>query len=224
MQRNAGNVARPFVACLFLLVCLTNWGCRGLMGHLGYWTGGSMIQPDYDGLEGHRVAVVCVSATSAYGNGVETDRLSRQVRSVLGEKVKDIEVVAPGEIADWVDKNGWDEIDYREVGRGVRAERVVAIDLEEFRLHEGPTLYKGRSNLTVTVFDMADGEREVFRRTLSDVKFPVTGVYHATDMTESKFRDLFIGVLARQVARHFFAYDALDESAYDMTVSRLGAN
>src|SRR5687768_164947 len=179
---------RTFVAAGLLFILVTaNTGCVGFLAQLGYWTGGNLVPAEFDGLEGERVAVVCVSSNAAYGVGVEAELLSRGVDSILKENVEKIDIVGQDEIADWVDKNDWDEIDYREVGQGVKADKVVAIGISDFRLYEGQTLYRGRANVKVTVFDMKDGGKEVFRRQLPEVRFPNAGVYHSSETSETAF-------------------------------------
>lgn len=193
-------------------VILLQGGCAGFLGHLGYWSGASLIPPEYAGLEGRRVAVICVSDGASYGMGTEDQLLARRVANMLSEEVREIEVVPASEVADWVDKNDWDALDYREVGTGVKADRVVAIDMAGFRLKEDPVFYKGFASLTVTVFDMEQEGKEVFRRMMPEVTHPETGYYPTSDSSEATFRQVFLRVLARRVARHFFAYDKLGES------------
>ena len=59
---------------------------------------------------------------------------------------------ADAEVADWLDSHGDDLTDYRDVGRGVKADMVVGIDLLSFNLHEGQTLLKGRAKVGVKVY------------------------------------------------------------------------
>jgi len=198
------------LSALLAAVALGLGGC-GLLQHVAYVAGGSMIPPQFKGLEDSRVAVVCVSDATSYGSGTESERLARGVAKILQEKVPDIEIVSWSEIADWIDRKGWDEIDYREVGRGVKADRVVAVDLSGFRLHEGASLFKGRADVTITVFDMTAGGKEVFQKELVDFGFPTNGPYHAAEISESRFSKLFLTVLAREIAKNFHEYDIVED-------------
>ncbi len=198
------------VRLLIAVVLATNCGCVGMLAQFGYWAGANLVPAEYEGLENERVAVVCVSSNAAYGNGVEAELLDRGVASILQEHVKGIDLVAHDVIADWVDKNDWNEMDYLEVGRGVKATKVLAIDLSGFQLYEGQTLYRGRAVVTITVIDIKDGGKEVFRRQLPEIKFPTTGVYHSSETSEAAFRRAFIEVIARQVGRYFHKYDMVD--------------
>ena len=194
-------------------------GCAGFIGHLGYWSGASLNPAEYSDLAERRVAVVCVSDASSYGAGAVDNMLARMTSDLLREHVDDIELVPASEVADWVDKNDWDSVDYLEVGKGVKADRVVAIDMSGFRLHQDQVLYKARAGITVTVFDMLDGGKEVFRRTLPEITFPENGYYSTSDTSEATFRQVFLKVLARRAARYFFSYDQLNEPRLDPAVA-----
>ena len=45
------------------------------------------------------------------------------------------------------------------LGRAVKATRIVYIELDDFDLFKGKTLYQGRAEVTISVYDMEDGER-----------------------------------------------------------------
>lgn len=207
--------ATTMIRLAIVWMTLASSGCVGLISHLGYWSGGGLVSAAYDDLSGKRVAVVCVSDTASYGAGGEADTLARLVGISLSENVPEIEVVSHSEIADWDDKHDWDQLDYRDVGRGVKADRVVAIDLEGFQLHQDPSLYKGRATVSITVLDMHKNGQEVFHRSLSDISYPVNGFYQTTETAEYKFRRVFLDVIARRVATHFFSYDPLEEFGPD---------
>jgi hypothetical protein len=193
-------------------------GCNLLLMQMGLLSGGGIVPAEYEGLEGQRVAVVCVSDNSTYGVGIESDLLARGSATILGERVKKIEVIRHDEVEDWIDKNDWDEVDYREIGKGVRADKVVAIDLSGFRLHEGQTLYRGKAAVTVKVFDMRDGGKEVFRRTLPSITYPTNGAYHSSETTEDSFRRSFLQVIAQQAMRFFFEYNLSENYGRDPAI------
>lgn len=190
-------------------------GCAGFWSQMLYFGQGQMVPAEYDDLEKKRTAVICVSDPTSRGTGAEAQVLAREVSTILRQNVEEIELVRPDEIADWIDREGWDQIDYREIGRGVRAERVIAIDLEGFRLYEGSSLYHGRARITVTVYDMTDQGSEVFRQSLPEVRFPMTGPYPVGDTSEIDFRRAFLRHLAQHVAKYFHEYDLMDDFGTD---------
>ena len=117
---------RSFPGKILVLAALlspTLAGCAGFLGNLGYWAGATVVPAAYPGLEDQRVAVICVTDGSSYGAGTEGRMLARFVSEMLEDQVLEIDIVPAAEIADWIDKNDWDSVDYREVGRGVKADR-----------------------------------------------------------------------------------------------------
>ncbi len=63
---------------------------------------------------------------------------------------------------EWADENNWDE--YVEIGKALNADMVVGLDLEEFSLYQGQTLYQGKANIKIPVYDVAQGKEPVFER------------------------------------------------------------
>jgi len=198
------------LAGMLIVAAMAVAGCN-VLPHIAYIAGGTMVRPQYKGLQESRVAVVCVSDGSSYGSGNESERLARGIAMKLAEKVPEIDVVRYAEIADWIDRKGWDEIDYREVGRGVKADRVVAVDLSGFRIREGASLYKGRADVMVTVFDMTAGGKEVFRKEITEYTYPPNGPFHAAEVSEAKFSKLYLKLLSEEVAKLFHEYDMIDD-------------
>ncbi|MDP6722869.1 MAG: hypothetical protein QGF59_29670 [Pirellulaceae bacterium] len=195
---------------LSIVAVLGMSGCSSLP-IIAYIAGGTIVPPQFDGLEASRVAVICISDDSSYGSGTESKILAREISSILAENVTEIDLVRSSEIADWIDRKGWDEIDYREVGRGVKADRVVAVDLSGLRVREGASMFRGRADLTITVFDMNAGGKEVFRRELIEFSYPSSGPFPAVDISEARFSQRYLKVLASEVAKYFHEYDTIDE-------------
>jgi hypothetical protein len=165
--------------------------------------GPEMIPAEFEGLKGKRVAVVCLDANSLSGSGGEADTVAKAVAISLQKNVSDIHVVRQNEVADWLDNHGDDLTDYRDVGRGVKADMVVGIDLLTFNLHEGQTLLKGRSKVGVKVYDMKKGGELVYESAPKEISWPENGARHVTE-NEANFRTVFIGMLAERVARDFY--------------------
>jgi hypothetical protein len=208
------------VAVTLALGILSAAGCIGATAQLMYLIHGRKVAAEYTGLEGKRVAVVCVSRSGSFGPAVEADMLAKGVSTVLKREVKKIDVVPFEEVADWKDQNVWDEVDYRNVGRGVNADMIVAIDLEKFGLHEGVNMFKGKATITVSVLDMKQRGATVFRKEPKDFAFPEHGARHSSETDEASFRRVFIGILAQDIAKRFYTYDMIDNVAMDATFMR----
>ncbi len=208
-----------FILLLTLAAAVTtSGGCIGFAAQLIHMVkGGHKIEPEYKGLKGKRVAVVCVSNSGSYGPNTFCSQLERRIIAGLREQGDKIDVVPPDSVADWIDSNDWNEMDYRQIGRGVNSDMVIGIDVGDLRLHEGQTLYQGHVTMTVTVYDMQDEGKVAFRRTISDFTFPQNGPRHATEMSEARFRALFVEVVAKQVTKFFCPYMLEEEFARDAT-------
>src|SRR5262249_54387196 len=99
----------------------------------------------------------------------------------------------------------WDE--FVEIGKAVDAEMIVAIDLQEFNLYQGATVYQGKSNLMVSVYDVSKGREPVYTENPPQAVFPPNPIA-TSDVAEPQFRAQFISVIAEQVARYFYDHNA----------------
>ena len=206
---------------LFAIVCflsISSTGCIArFAANLLHAARGNEIPAKFDGLEAKKVAVVCVANTEAFG--------PRPISLILGEKVarkiqagvKDVSVVDQQRIADWMDENEWDEFDYSALGKGVGAEMVVAIDLDSFSIYDGKTMYKGRADVSVVVYDIASNKM-VFEHRPGQLQYPKNTGYHTTDLLEHEFRSRFVEIVASQIARNFHGYDVKEDFARDTSV------
>jgi len=194
---------------------LSSSGCT-LMATAMYVIQGANTAADFDGLRGKRVAVVCRPVTSLHFRDSSVSRdLAKQVGTLLEKHVPKIEIVDQREVFEWADENDWEE--YVDIGKAVKADVVVGLDLEEFNLYQGQTLYQGKANLKVTVFDVATGKEPVFERNLPQSVYPPNAAIPAGEKPEAQFRRQFVAYLARQVAHYFYDHDPTVEFANDST-------
>jgi hypothetical protein len=201
------SVAAFLIAALLVA---PNTGCIGFASTLMYWIKGNKVDARCTALEDKRVAVVCVTGSSVVGPNNEGESLARAVTMLLDKNVKKIRVVRPEEVAQWRDQNNWDELDYKVIGRGVKADMVVAIDLASFGIHENPTLLRGKASVKTTVYDMSDNGNVVFRDGPKEYVFPESGGHHAVE-NESNFKRIYLTMLAQNIAKNFYAYDKIDD-------------
>jgi hypothetical protein len=192
-------------------VCLP--GC-GFMAQMHYWITGDLVPAKTTCLENKKVAVVCLDANSLLGPGSEADAVAKAVSNALAFNVEGINVVRQQEVNDWIDGQDQDLADFRDVGRGVKADMVVGIDLESFNIHEGQTLLKGRSRVRTRVFDMKQGGKLVYETPPREITFPENGARPVTE-NEANFRLIFIHTLSHKIAKDFYAYDRLEDYGGD---------
>jgi hypothetical protein len=159
------------------------------------------------------VAVVCKPIVELeYADAGSSRELAVTVGSLIQQHVRKSRIIDQQEVARWIDEHAW--VDYPTVGKALDADMVVGIDLEEFRLHEGMTLYRGRASAHVRVFDVAAG-KVVFEKRFADFQYPADGAIPTSDRTEPQFRAMFLQILAGRIARSFHAYDSRTSFAED---------
>ncbi len=213
LQR-AGLVAAT-AAALAALASIS--GCTGALTTAGYLMGAHEVKAKYNGFRDKRVAVVCRPLVELhYRNSTAGKELARQIGGQLRSNVRRCEVVDYRRVDEWVDENTWNE--YLEVGRALNADLVLGIDLEHFDIYQGQTLYQGKAFATIRVFDCESGEL-VFEDYVESV-FPRNSAVPTADMAESQFRRRYVGVLADQVARLFYAHEPHVNFAQDATIIR----
>lgn len=198
-----------------LLAAVSSTGCIGMMAQIGWVSGGDLIPAEFDGLAGKTVAVVVMTKGSTYGPGTEATLIGTRVERILQRELNDVEIIDQDRIADWIDQNNWNEVDYVEVGKGLEAEMVVAIDIDHYSLSDNPTLFKGRTNYTVKVFDMSKKNKVVFSQSPPMFEFPKQGGRFRDSTSESKFERQYISMLAQRIARHFHPFPMTNDYATD---------
>lgn len=197
-----------------LIAALPALGCQGVMFTAMYLIKGTDVDPDFKDLKGKKVVVVCRSMVSLqYSNSNVARDLGQEITRLLQEKVPKIKTVDQRKIAKWTDENTWEE--YVEVGKAMKADMVVGVDLESFSIFQGQTLYQGKANATVRVFDCKNGGKEVFHKSIPQSVYPPSAPMPASECTEADFRRTFEGILADQIARHFYAHDAHADMSLD---------
>lgn len=207
--------------CLLVSLVMLVWGLMtssgcSLMATAMYVIQGSNTRADFNGLAGKRVAVVCRPQTSLHFRDSSVSRdLAKQVGILLHKHVSKIDLIDQREVFEWADENNWEE--YVDIGKALNADMVVGLDLEEFSLFQGQTLYQGKANLKVSVFDVSQGREPVFERNLPQAVFPPNAAIPAGEKPEAQFRRQFVSYLARQIAHYFYDHDSTVDFANDST-------
>lgn len=181
--------------------------------------GGNMVPAEFDGLQDQRVVVVCRPPSSnEYRHAGASRAVAQRVSELFVDNVKNVDVVSPREVDEWLDQSDWG--DYKELGRAVRADKVVYIELNDFDLFKGSTLYQGHSDVTVTIYDMKNNGRMAWERHLGEILYPTNSGIPAQDKPEQQFEREFVNIVASRVAEHFYKHDANSEFAIDALANR----
>jgi hypothetical protein len=200
--RSGINAYRLLGAALLAAGIAVSPGCIGFMSHMMWWMGADTIPAEFPGLKGKRVAVVCESPQSSFGPDADADMLAREIEKLLRYSDMKIELVKQDQVAAWLDQHGTHQVDYKQLAKALKVERVVVVKLKSFSYHENATIYQGQADYTVSVFDAAEGGM-VYDEHQPDFTYPEKGGAHITEMPEAKFRLEFIKWLANDVAQRF---------------------
>jgi hypothetical protein len=134
------------------------------------------------------------------------------------QNVKGIDVVNPREVDNWVDESDWG--DFRELAEAVKADMVVHVEMDDFELFKGKTLYQGRSNVTVSVYDMRERGRLVWEKSLGEILYPLNSGIPAQDKPVQQFEREFVSIVAERIAINFYKHDPHAAFAMDALANR----
>jgi hypothetical protein len=197
-----------------LIILTSSAGCINEMAQLMYIIKGHQVPPKFEGLEGKRVAVLCVSDASAYGPDTLTYTVSRNVGIKIARGVKEVAVIGQRKIESWIDEHGWEESSVVPLGQGVKADVLVVIEIGSYSIHEGATIFKGNADLTVTVYDIEKDGQVSFADGPSIFSFPENG-RPAIQTSDRQFEAFFLARLTEHISRLFVAYDRMETFADD---------
>lgn len=214
LRYSRARLARKVGVALALSALLLNTGCVGALAQLLYVVKGQKNKAEFPGLQDKTVAVVCITDSTAYGPDSLSNTINKAVSLQLKQNVRKCTVISPAKVTEWIDHNGWNQSNFIEIGRGVGADMVVAIDMGSYTIKEGQTLYKGRTELTVTVYDISKGGQVAYVHGPTEHVFPKNG-RPAIQSSERQFEAVYLAKLTDYIARLFYDADALDKVAED---------
>ncbi|MGW8256083.1 MAG: hypothetical protein ACWGMZ_01215, partial [Thermoguttaceae bacterium] len=93
-------------------------------------------------------------------------------------------------------------------------------ELEKFSIYKSQTLFQGKADAVIRVYDCNDGGKVVFEKLMPQSVYPPNTFVQASEVQEPEFRREFIGVLADRVARHFYPHDQYADMAQDTMALR----
>lgn len=217
MDRPSPRHGYPAIILALCAGVLSAGGCQSVLTSVMYITKGTNVPAEFDGLQGKRVLVVCRPlADLKYRDISVAKNLARQVSILLHNNVRKIEVIDQRKVAEWTDENTWDE--YTEIGEALEAEIIVGVDLHDFTIYKGQTLYQGKASLSLSVYDCSLGSQPVFEKDLPQSVFPPNTGIPTSEKLEVEFRRAFVRVLADQIGRHFYPHDKHADYALDATL------
>jgi hypothetical protein len=201
----------PFQTIMALLLAMSVVSCTGCLHSLlatgiYIWQGGNVVPAEFEKLEDQRVVVICRPPSSyEYRHAGAARSIGKRVSALLEINVPGIDVVSPREVDNWIDEQDWDN--FKDMGRAVKATRVVYIELDHFSLHKGKTLYQGNADINIDVYDLEDRGRLVWNRHVGQLLFPKNSGIPAQDKSVQKFQQQFVEIVAEHIAHHFYKHN-----------------
>ncbi len=218
MQRR--TLLRWLPISLLTLTVAGTAGCINGLANILYAIKGEKIDPPYPHLKGKKVAIVC-GGENGLSNDTNSMLLTRYVEERLSENVKDIQVIPQTKVDKWLTEVGRDEPDFEAIGKGVGADQVVAITLTNLSLKNGQTLFKGKADISVTVYDISKGGTIAFRKSFPEFEFPKMDGPSIVDTTEGKFRVSFLTIVSQHIGVLFYPFDPKELAVQDPISMRL---
>jgi len=218
------STRRPQFCTLALLVALllvSTTGCLSTILATGIYIfqGGNVVPAECDALEGQRVVVICRPPSShEYRHAGASRTIGKRISKMLEANVEKIDVVSPQEVDNWVDEQDWEN--FKDLGRAVKATRIVYVELDDFSLYKGATLYQGDADVSVKVYDMTDRGKEIWERRVGQILFPRNSGIPAADKPIQEFQRQFVEVVSSQVASHFYEHDPNATFALDAVANK----
>ena len=210
------SLSYRLLLCLAIATSMTITGC-GALAQFMYIVKGHDIPAEYSAFENSRVAVVVLTDSSSYGPDPLSDKIEHYIATKLLGNIDDVEIVSKREIDNWTDINGWNETNMDELGKGVNADFVLSVNVEDYKIREGSTIYKGRSEVTVNVFDVAKNTVS-FTSGPDYMEYPENG-RPAIQTNDRKFEAFYLAWLTERIARRFYKYESLIDVADEASFS-----
>lgn len=223
MDRSHAHVVAPHRAItlfMALAALAASTGCASMLATGMYvLQGGNVVPAECEGLKGERVVVMCKPPSShEYRHAGASRAIAARTSEMLAKNVKKIDVVNPREVDNWIDESDWG--DFRELAQAVHADKVVYIEIENFELYKGKTLYQGNANMHLTVYDMKQRGKELWSKNIGEVLYPTNSGIPAQDKPVQQFEREFVEIIADRVATNFFKHDPNESFALDAMANR----
>ncbi len=190
----------------------TSTGCIQEMAQLLYVIKGHKVEPPFAALKEKKVAIVCTSDAAAFGPDSLSVTITKHIGILLATSGDKITIAAPAKVDEFVDANGWEDDSPHKLGQAVEAEYVVVIDIDDYSIHEGATLYKGRSEWTASAYDIANEGKIVFSVGPKHFAFPETG-RPSIQSSEREFESFYLARLCDRISKQFITYDKMESYA-----------
>ncbi len=221
VRGHRSRAAWPSLA-LALVTLVPASGCIPLLFATGIYMfqGGNLVPAECEvPLEEQRVVVFCrPPASHEYRHAGAARQIANRVSDLLEINVPGVEVVSQKQVDQWIDEN--DSDDFKVLGKAVKADLVIHIELGHFELFKGKTVYQGNADVTVNLHDMNDKARLVWDKSIGEVLYPVNSGIAVQDKSVTQFQREFVEIVSDSVAKNFYSHDPTQNFAIDAMANR----
>jgi hypothetical protein len=174
---------------------------------------------EYDGMKEGRIAVFC-STTGTSASEAVNSLITSNIISGLSRNLPKADLVRQEEIDRYMEIEGWNDGDPLKLAKGVKADHLVTVAVDNLKLRDGATLFRGQCDIHVTVYDMKNGGRIAYEKSITEHSFPQNGGTPITDTTEAKFRSAYLQLVSYKISSLFHPVDPTFDVALDATSSK----
>lgn len=215
-NRTGWRSSQKYLLFMAALGFLQLSGCVQLAANLMHVVSGPQVPAEFKGLDGKKIAVVSNNELGVCSDE-STIRLAGNLKGILVGKLPKAKFVSQEEIDGWLKGKSSREQDFTLIGQSVNADYVVAVEMTGLQLKDGQTLFRGRADILVTVWDVK-ASKIAFRKSLPDYSYPKMAGQSITETDEDKFRRVYLMNVADKVGRYFYAHDFGEDVAMDASI------
>ncbi|MBX9680168.1 MAG: hypothetical protein K2X38_15515 [Gemmataceae bacterium] len=146
------------------------------------------------------------------------DLLSKHLKKRFAENKEKVTVVPPSRVRPYMAKAGSDASSLHELGKTLKADYVVSLEITQFSLNDNSlrTLYRGAAEIDIKVLDVSkdEGEATVWTQVYKR-EYPRGRHVDAGEMSQLQFRANFGNAIAGDLARFFTEYPKDERNSID---------
>ncbi len=108
----------------------------------------------------------------------------------MSRNLKKADIVRQEEVDRWIERDGWADGDPTRLAKGVKADQLVSVAIDNLKLRDGATLFRGQCDIRVTVYDIKNGGKIVFQKEIPEHSFPKEGGTQSPTQPKPNFEAL----------------------------------
>jgi len=206
---------KRYLLPLLMLAAMAG-GCEGLAYFLHIFAPAvpkETVKPEYDKLDGHKVAVVVFADDKAQFEhpGIQLE-ISSMVSYELTQRLKKLAIVPPRQIVKYQRQSiHWDSLDKTELGKGLGAELVLYVSLQRFSTleHGSLRLFRGQMTAQVSLYRTAlpENQARVWGPKELQVAYPPDRPSERRDESDRTIRYKTVKIFADLLAKKFYKHE-----------------